>query len=113
MTTDLWKKKGLLTRYKDGKWWIAKNITSISLYDLEGSIGNAVAYLLKIKLPDGFKQLTLEVQLNEGYELVAVALRRATDEEALVLEQEKKAKEEAYAEMRRAQYENLKKEFDS
>ena len=52
-------------------------------------------------------------QYEEGYELVAVALRRATDEEALVLEQEKKAKEEAYADMRRAQYEHLKKEFDS
>ena len=60
--TDLLKQKGLTTGFKDDKWWVLKNITSISLYNLEGSIQNAVAYLQGIELPDGFEKLVLEVQ---------------------------------------------------
>jgi hypothetical protein len=100
---------------KNGKWLILQEITTISYYDLEGSVQNAVAHLQGIKMPNGFERIELRTKprdYEEGYELVAIAIRSANEEEMKTLEQEETAKLDENKAWRRKQYEQLKKEFD-
>ena len=105
-------KKGLTVENKNGKWWIIKHINTISFYDLEGSIQRACATLQGIRLPEGFDVVDLRAhEYEKGYELVAVALRQATEAETLIIQQEEDSKKKINKEWRKKQYETLKNEF--
>ena len=108
-------KKGLTVENENGKWLVFQNITTISFYDLEGSIQEAIEYLQRIKLPAGFESIQIKSQskqYEDGEELVAFAMRNATQEEILLLDKDKNTQDQQSKEWRRKQYESLRKEFD-